>query len=264
MEKKLKSITKSTYINEGLRVLEEIKENNYESFKKLMSEVDINQNSDFSRETCWGQIKKRYIDLENKDKILYSPMLKLFNNNIILKKELMYLNYVYTEATFRKLLLELIYPKLKQSNKVILSRGEITDFLNEYLDYSSATLKKTARSSAKALIDFGLAEGEGNSLIITHYQPELKTFLYALYNEYSKEHSKYNNFNILNPSVDHIVNKADFHKILLIKPNFIKSFLQSGWKPGYLSYEPRGGLNQYVLKYKNIKDLADYIENEEE
>ena len=263
MVEKLRSITKSTYINEGLRVLEVIKENNYESFKKLMKEVDINQNSDYSRETCWGQIKKRYIDFKNEDEILYSPMLKLFNNNIILKKELMYLNYVYIETTFRKLLLELIYPKLKNANDVILSRDQIADFLDQYLSYSSATLEKTARSSAKALIDFGMAEGDGNNIIITYYQPELKTFLYALYNEYSKENSKYNNFNILNPSVDHIVNKAEFHKILLINPNFIKSFLQSGWKAGYLSYEPRGGLNQYVLKYKNIKGFADYIKNEE-
>ena len=261
---KLKSITKSTYINEGLKVLEKIKGEKYDDFKNLKDSVDINQNSDESRKTCWGQIKKRYLDFDNDKKLLYSPMIKLFNNNIILKKELMYLNYLYTEPTFKKIIVDLIYPRLKENNgKLNIKREEIIDFLNQYLDFTQATLKKTARSSAKALIDFGIADVDGKKIKINYYQPELKTVIYALYNEYSSENSKYNNYNILNPSLDHIKENAEFMKFLLINPNFIESFLQSAWNEGYLSYEARGGLNQYVLKHKTVDEFANYVKNKE-
>jgi hypothetical protein len=260
----LKSITKSTYLNEGLRVLEKIKDEKYEDYQKLMDNVDIDQNSKSSINTCWGQIKKRYLDFNENKKILYSPMIKLFNNNVILKNELMYLNYLYTEPTLKKIILELIYPKLLQNNgKTSVKREELIAFLNQFLEYSQATIAKTAQSSVRALVDFGLAETDGKDILINFYQPELKTVIYALYNEYSRNNSKYNNFNILNPSLDHIKEKAEFTKLLLINPNFIDSFLQSGWKAGYLSYEPRGGLNQYVLKHKDAAQFADYIVNEE-
>ncbi len=260
----LKSITKSTYINEGLKVLEAVKDEKYDDYQELTDNVDVNQNSSHSVQTCWSQIKKRYLDINDNNELSYSPMLKLFNNNIILKKELMFLNYVYTEPTFKKIILELIYPKLLQNNGAMtITRKEIVHFLDQFLDYSSATVKKTARSSLKALIDFGLADADGKEIKVNYYQPELKTFVYALYNEYSRENSKYNNFNILNPSLDHIKEKAESTKFLLINPSFIDSFLQSAWKAGYLSYEPRGGLNQYVLKHNNIESFADYIVNEE-
>lgn len=260
----LKSITKSTYLNEGVRVLEQIKDKKYKDYKKLMDNVDVDQNSKSSINTCWGQIKKRYLDFNDNKEIIYSPMIRLFNNNIILKKELMYLNYLYKEPTFKKIILELIYPKLLQNNgKTSVKRGEIITFLNQFLEYSQATIAKTAQSSVRALVDFGLAEADGKDIFINFYQPELKTVIYALYNEYSRNNSKYNNFNILNPSLDHIKEKAEFPKMLLINPNFIESFLQSGWKAGYLSYEPRGGLNQYVLKHKDAAQFADYIVNEE-
>ena len=260
----LKSITKSTYINEGLKVLEQIEKENYDDYKELMDKVSINQNSEESRKTCWGQIKKRYLDLDDDKNLLYSPMIKLFNNNIILKKELMYLNYIYTEPTFKKIIVELIYPRLKESNgKLIIKREEITDFLSQYLNFTQATLKKTTRSSAKALIDFGIADVDGKKIIISYYQPELKTVIYALYNEYSNKNSKYNNYNILNPSLEHIKRNAEFIEFLLINPNFIESFLQSAWNEGYLSYEARGGLNQYVLKHKNVDDFANYVNEKE-
>lgn len=260
---KLKSITKSTFINEGLKVLEQIKEKKYSDYQELVNNVDLNKNSEHTRNTCLGQIKKRYLDLSD-SKIIYSPMIKLFNSNIILKKELMYLNYIYSEPTFKKIILDLIYPKLKLKNgKINIKRDELADFLNQYTNYKQVTIDKTATSSVKALIDFGLANKDGNDILINFYQPELKTVIYALYNEYSRDNSKYNNFNILNPSLDHIQEKAEFPKLLLINPNFIDSFLQSGWKEGYLSYEPRGGLNQYVLKHKNAAQFADYIVKEE-
>ena len=91
----LKSITKSTYLNEGFRVLEQIKDKKYRDYKKLMDNVDVDQNSKSSINTCWGQIKKRYLDFNDNKEIIYSPMIRLFNNNIILKKELMYLNYLF-------------------------------------------------------------------------------------------------------------------------------------------------------------------------
>ncbi|MGM0410661.1 MAG: hypothetical protein ACQEQF_07825, partial [Bacillota bacterium] len=115
----------------------------------------------------------------------------------------------------------------------------------------------------KALIDFGIADVDGKKIIISYYQPELKTVIYALYNEYSNENSKYNNYNILNPSLEHIKENAEFIKFLLINPNFIESFLQSAWNEGYLSYEARGGLNQYVLKHKNVDDFANYVNEKE-
>lgn len=163
---KLNSITKSTYLNEGLRVLERIKDENYQDYHKLMKNVDLNQNSKHSRSTCWSQIKKRYLDFSENSNLLYSPAIKLFNNNILLKKELMYLNYIYTEPTFRKIIMDLIYPKLIQNNgETSLSREEIVSFLDPVLDYSRATINKTARSSAKALIDFSLAEADGQNFL---------------------------------------------------------------------------------------------------
>jgi hypothetical protein len=261
----LKSITKSTFISEGLKVLEQISSKKHLDYQTIINNVDLNKNSESTRNTCLGQIKKRYLDFNDDNELSYSAMLKLFNNNIILKKELMYLNYIYTEPTFRKLIVEIIYPKLLQNNgEVNITRKELVNFLNQHLKYKQVVIKKTASSSVKALIDFDLAGAEGKEIKINYYQPELKTFVYALYNEYSRENSKYNNFNILNPSLDHIKEKADFPKFLLINPSFIDSFLQSAWKAGYLSYEPRGGLNQYVLKHNNIESFADYIVNEEE
>jgi len=261
LENKLKSITKSTYIDEGMKVLEVLKENKFNTYKELQENHDINQNSEHSRKTCWGQIKKRYLDLEKGD-LINSPFLKLFNNNLILKKELMYLKYIYAEPTFKFLIINYLYPRLESSGEFILTRNNVIDFLQQYLDYSEATINKTARSSVKALMDFGIAEKkEDSSIKIKYYQPELKSFLYAFYNEYSKENSSHNKYNILNPSVEHIIGKSDFYKYLFVKPAFVNSYLQSGWKEGFLGYEPRGGLNQYVLKHNNIMGLANYIEN---
>lgn len=259
MVEKLTSITKSTYIAEGLGVLRTAQSEDINNVKQLKEKIIINQNSDASRKTCWGEIKKRY--LSNHENLQKSPLVKIidFKGNT-LNLELMYLNYLYAEPTFYLTMLKLVYPRLESSENLSLSRNDVIGFLSNYLDYSEATLNKTARSIVKALIDFGLAqEGEDNKVDIDFYRPVLISFLYGLYSEYSKAGSKNAKFNILNPSLDHIKEKADFPKLLLLKTSLIEVYLKQAWQEGYLNYEPRGGLNQYVLKYEELNKLLDQL-----
>jgi len=90
-------------------------------------------------------------------------------------------------------------------------------------------------------------------------RPQLLSVVYALYSEYAAGFEKAKNFNILNPSIEHIKEKAEFYKLFLMQPGMIEDYLQRAWKKGYLGYEPRGGLNQYVLKNKSLDILINML-----
>jgi len=257
----LNSITKSTYIDEGLAVLRKVKFKEINTFSDLQENLVINQNSDHSRKTCWSQIKKRYLQIDSSDNLIKTPLIKLidFKQNV-LNKELIYLKYLNSEKTAYFSVLNHINARLDFDNEIELSRNKLIEFLSYHLDYSEATLKKTARSIAKALVDFGFARSDSSKKIsLSYYEPDLITFLYALYGEYTKNDYFTSKYNILNPSLEHIQNKADFPKLLFMKPNLVEVYLQQAWKKGYLNYEPRGGLNQYVLKHESLDNFTDHI-----
>lgn len=257
----LKSITKSSYIDEGLAALRKTKAEDIDTFSDLKDSLVINQNSDHSRKTCWGQIKKRYLQIDGSDQLIITPLIKLIDlKHNVLNNELIYLNYLKAEKTSYFSVLNYIYSKLELDNKTELSRNKLIEFLSNHLDYSEATLNKTARSIAKALVDFGFARSDSSKKInISYHEPDLITFLYALYGEYTKNDYFTSKHNILNPSLEHIQDKADFPKLLFMKPNLVEVYLQQAWKQGYLNYEPRGGLNQYVLKHESLDNFADHI-----
>ena len=257
----LKSITKSTYIDEGLSALRKAKSKKINTFSDLQDNLIINQNSDNSRDTCWSQIKKRYLQIDDSNHLIISPLIKLIDlKHNVLNNELIYLNYLQAERTSYFSVINYIYPKLELDNTTELNRDKLIDFLSNHLDYSEATLNKTARSIAKALVDFGFARsGSSKKINFSYYEPDLITFLYALYGEYTKNDYFTSKYNILNPSFEHIQNKADFPKLLFMKPNLVEVYLQQAWRQGYLNYEPRGGLNQYVLKHESLDNFADHI-----
>ncbi len=255
------SITKSSYINEGLDALRLAK--NIETKAKLKDILVINQNSDSSRQTCWNQISKRYLSF-NERKVEKTGLIKLIDfEDDKLNRELMYFNYLNTEPTARKVMKDLIFPRLLSEGKYKLKRDEVIYFLNQFIgDYSENTLKKTARSIVKALIDFGLANDEDGEIIIDYYTPSLLAFLYGLYAEYTPGYEPLIEFNILNPSVDHIKEKAMTCKIFLLKPAVVETFLQLGREKEFLNYEPRGGLNQYVFRHESIDGFTEYVTEE--
>ena len=260
----LSSITKSTYIDEGLSALRKAKSKEINTFSDLQNNIVINQNSDHSRKTCWSQIKKRYLNIDDSDNLIKTPLIKLidFKQNV-LNKELTYLKYLNSEKTAYFSVLNYIYPKLDLEKEIELNRNKLVEFLSDHLDYSEATLKKTASSIAKALVDFGFVRSDSSKKInISYYEPDLITFLYALYGEYTKNDYFTSKYNISNPSLEHIQDKADFPKLLFMKPNLVEVYLQQAWKQGYLNYEPRGGLNQYVLKHESLDNFADHITKE--
>ena len=257
----LKSITKSTYYEEGLEAIRIIKNNDIKTFNNLKDNLNLSLNSASSRKSCWGLIKRRYLKLGNENELVYTPLLKLIDSkSVILNRELIYLSYLNKEKTLYFTIINYLYPKFRINEKNILNRESITGFLSNNLDYSEALLKKTASTIAKALVDFGFARSDSSKKInFSYYEPDLITFLYALYGEYTKNDYFTSKYNILNPSFEHIQNKADFPKLLFMKPNLVEVYLQQAWKQGYLNYEPRGGLNQYVLKYESLDNFADHI-----
>ena len=248
-----KSITNSTYINEGMEALRLAKE--FKDKKSLKENFEINKFSKSARNNCWNQINKRY--LTNFDDNLNRALIKLIDfDGIKLNKELMFYHYLQEELIFKKTLVNFIYPKLRVDDEYVVKSSDILFFISDYLDYAQSTMKKTARSIVKALVDFEVAEVEDNEVKVKTYQPQLLTVVYALYSEYAAGFEEAKNFNILNPSVEHIKEKAEFYKLFLMNPAMIEDYFQKAWKEGYLGYEPRGGLNQYVLKYKSIGELA--------
>jgi hypothetical protein len=251
-----KSITNSTYVDEGMEALILAKE--FQNKKDLKENFEINKFSKSARDNCWTQIKKRY--LSRKDGSLNEPLIKLIDyEDYKVNKELMFYHYVQREPIFKKTLLNFIYPRLKTSDEFIVKSNDILFFISDYLDYADSTMKKTARSIVKALVDFEIAEVEGNEVKVKNYRPGLLTVVFAFYSEYATGFEEAKNFNILNPSIEHIKEKAEFYKLFMIKPAVIEDYLQRAWKEGYLGYEPRGGLNQYVLKFKNISNLINFI-----
>ncbi|MFW5987990.1 MAG: hypothetical protein ACOCQA_00965 [bacterium] len=257
-----KSITKSTYISEGLDALREAKK--VKSFNKLKNSVTINQNSDYSRRTCWSQINKRYIET-NKDKITNYSLVKLVDfEDMKLNRELMYFHYLNSEPLAKFTVLNLIYPRLLSEEEYQLKRDDVIFFIKDYISFSDATVKKTARSIVKAMIDFGMAVQKVNRVFVKWYRPSLTAFLYGIYSEYSSGFAKAQNYNILNPSIEHIREKSEFYKLFLIKPAVLNTYLKISWEKGYLNYEPRGGLNQYVLKQESLSNFVNQLIKEEE
>jgi len=235
---------------EALRLAKEFKDK-----KSLKENFEINKFSKSARNNCWNQINKRY--LTNFDDNLNRALIKLIDfDGIKLNKELMFYHYLQEELIFKKTLVNFIYPKLRVDDEYVVKSSDILFFISDYLDYAQSTMKKTARSIVKALVDFEVAEVEDNEVKVKTYQPQLLTVVYALYSEYAAGFEEAKNFNILNPSVEHIKEKAEFYKLFLMNPAMIEDYFQKAWKEGYLGYEPRGGLNQYVLKYKSIDELT--------
>jgi hypothetical protein len=250
------SITNSTYVNEGIEALRLAKE--FQDKKSLRKNFEINKHSKSSRNNCWNQINKRYLTNPNGD--LNRVLIKLIDyEDIKLNKELMFYHYLQEELIFKKTLVNFIYPKLRVDNEYVVKSEDVLFFIGDYLDYASSTMKKTARSIVKALVDFEIAEVEENKVKVKTYRPELLSVVYAFYSEYAAGVEEAKNFNILNPSVEHIKEKAEFYKLFLMQPAIVEDYLQRAWKEDYLGYEPRGGLNQYVLKYKSLNSFVSML-----
>jgi len=248
-----KSITNSTYVDTGMEALRLAKE--FQDKKSLRKNFEINKPSKSARNNCWNQINKRY--LTNADGDLNRALIKLIDfEDVKLNKELMFYHYLQEELIFKKTLVEFIYPKLRVDNEYVIKSEDVLFFIGDYLDYAPSTMKKTARSIVKALVDFEIAEVDGNEVKVKTYRPGLLSVIYAFYCEYAAGFEAAKNFNILNPSIEHIKEKAEFYKLFLMQPAMVEDYLQRAWKENYLGYEPRGGLNQYVLKYKSIGELA--------
>jgi len=254
-----KSITNSTYIEEGMEALRLAKE--IEIVKELKEKFEINKFSKSSRDKCWSHITNRYLYDENKK--INSNIVKLIDlQDVEVNRFLMYFHYSHEELIFKKTVVDFIYPRLNAEGDYIIKRDNISHFINQYFDYAESTISKTSRSIAKALVDFGLASQNKREVKIHFSKPPLLAFVYALYSEYAAGFEKAKRFNILNPSVEHIKEKAEFYKLFLMQPHMIDDYLQKAFKEGYLGYEPRGGLNQYVLKHKSLEDLVTNIVKE--
>lgn len=246
------SITNSTYVDEGMEALRLAKE--FKDKKSLKENFEINKPSKSARNNCWNQINKRYLTDSGGE--LNRALIKLIDfEDVKLNKELMFYHYLQEELIFKKTLLEFIYPKLRVDNEYLVKSDDVLFFIGDYLDYAPSTMKKTARSIVKVLIDFEIAEVDGNEVKVKTYRPGLLSVVYAFYSEYAAGVETAKNFNILNPSIEHIKDKSEFHKLFLMQPAMVDDYLQRAWKKDYLGYEPRGGLNQYVFKYKSIDEL---------
>ncbi|MFW6027101.1 MAG: BrxA family protein, partial [Candidatus Woesearchaeota archaeon] len=173
---KFKSITNSTYVDEGMEALRFAKE--YKNKKDLKENFEVNKFSKSARNNCWTQINKRY--LSRKDGSLNEPLIKLIDyEDYKVNKELMFYHYVQREPIFKKTLLDFIYPRLKTNDKFIVESDNVLFFISDYLDYADSTIKKTARSIVKALVDFEIAEVEGNEVKVKNYRPELLSVVFA-------------------------------------------------------------------------------------
>ena len=71
-----KSITKSTYLAEALEALRAAKR--VDTVDQLMEIYTINQNSTHSRQTCWNEIRKRYLTIKE-GRIIKTPLLKIID-----------------------------------------------------------------------------------------------------------------------------------------------------------------------------------------
>ena len=248
-----KSITNSTYVDEGMEALRLAKE--YQDKKSLRENFEINKFSKSTRNKCWNQINKRYLTTADGD--FNRLLIELIDyEDIKLNKELMFYHYLQEELIFKTTLIDFIYPKLRINNEYVVKSNDVLFFISDYLDYAESTMKKTARSIVKALVDFEIAEVEDNEVKVKNYKPSLLSFIYAFYSEYAEGIENAKNFNILNPSVEHIKEKAEFYKLFMMNSFMLEDYLQKAWKEDYLGYEPRGGLNQYVLKHKTIDKLV--------
>jgi hypothetical protein len=238
---------------EALRLAKEFKDKN-----RLKENFEINKPSKSARNNCWSQINKRY--LTNADGDLNRALIRLIDyEDVKINKELMFYHYLQEELIFKKTLLDFIYPKLRVDNEYVIKSEDVLFYIGDYLDYAPSTMKKTARSIVKALVDFEIAEVYGNEVKVKNYRPKLLSMVFAFYSEYAAGVEKAKNFNILNPSVEHIKEKAEFYKLFLMQPAMVDDYLQKAWKEDYLGYEPRGGLNQYVLKLKSLIELVNKI-----
>ena len=137
---KFKSITNSTYVDEGMEALRLARK--FQDKKSLKENFEINKFSKSARNNCWNQINKRY--LTNANGNLNRDLIKLIDSeDIKLNKELMFYHYFQEELIFKKTLLDFIYPKLKIDNEYVVKSKDVLFFIYDYLDYAQSTMKKT-------------------------------------------------------------------------------------------------------------------------
>ena len=113
---KFKSLTNSTYVDEGMEALRLAKE--YQDKKRLRENFDINKFSKSTRNKCWNQLNKRYLTTADD---LNRPLIELIDyEDIKLNKELMFYHYLQEEIIVKKTLTEFIYPKLRVDNEYVV------------------------------------------------------------------------------------------------------------------------------------------------
>ena len=136
-----KSITKSTYLAEALEALRAAKR--VDTVDQLMEIYTINQNSTHSRQTCWNEIRKRYLTIKE-GRIIKTPLLKIIDfSGEKLNKELLYHSYLMKEPIAREIVLKYIYPELTVDNSFILDNKNLVLFLKKYIgNFRDTTIKK--------------------------------------------------------------------------------------------------------------------------
>lgn len=249
---KYRGIYISTYIPLFIRLLRSIKDLSTREAVDNRIEGILTQNSKKTRMAIRSDFRRRYL-VFSKGQLVKTPLLKIVSHtdNLALIKELLYYHYILAERIGGEVVMDVLYPKLPDAEYV---RGEVMTFLAKKMpEMAQHTWYTTYSGLQTALKDFGLLKKTDHGWFALPYSPELESFVYALYFEFTIAQQ------YLNPMVSYLVNEAEFPRLFLMSPTSVRNYVQRARRAGFLSYEACAGDEQVALIHKSLNRVTEKL-----
>jgi len=249
---KYRGIYISTYISLSIRLLHSIKDLSTE--EEVDDRIDslLTQNSKNTRRAIRCDFKRRYL-IFDEGQLVKTPLLEIVSrvDDLALIKELLYYHYIRAERIGAEVVMDVLYSRLPNAE---YKRDEVMSYLAKKMpEMAERTWYTTYSSLQTALKDFGLLKNADNKWFARPYSPELGSFVYALYYEFTVGQ------NYLNPRMSYLSEEAEFPRLFLMSYGSVRDYVQRARRAGLISYEVCAGDEQAALIHKSLDRVTGEI-----
>lgn len=249
---KYRGIYRSTYIPLFIKLLRSVKDLASEEEVDNRIEGLLSQNARNTRSAIKRDFKRRYL-IFREGRLVKTPLLELVSrvDDLALIKELLYYHYIRAERIGAEVVMDILYPRLPNAE---YERKEVMSYLAKKMpEMAERTWYTTYSSLQTALKDFGLLKKTDSRWFARPYSPELGSFVYALYYEFTVGQ------NYLNPRVSYLLEEADFPRLFLMSHGSVRDYVQRARRAGLISYEVCAGDEQVALIHKSLDRVTGEI-----
>ena len=247
-----RGIYRSTYIPLFINLLQSVKDLTSEEEVDDRIEGLLSQNARNTRRAIKRDFKRRYL-IFNEGRLVKTPLLEVVArvDDLALIKELLYYHYIRAERIGAEVVMDILYPRLPNAE---YKRDEVMSYLAKKMpEMAERTWHNVYSFLRTALKDFGLLKNADNKWFARPYSPELGSFVYALYYEFTVGQ------NYLNPKMPYLSEEAEFPRLFLMSYGSVRDYVQRARRAGLISYEECAGDEQVALIHKSLDRVTDKI-----